>query len=177
MQIRYALAPITASALFAAPALAAGLNVSVEVPRLNVSEYHRPYVAAWIERADNSLAGTLAVWYDVRTKTNNPEGEGTKWLKDLRQWWRRGGRELAVPVDGITGATKPAGKHAVAVTEGSAAMPKLAPGAYKLVVEAAREVGGREVVSIPFQWPPTAAAQPTASGKEELGAIKLELKP
>jgi hypothetical protein len=56
-------------------------------------------------------------------------------------------------------------------------MPKLAPGAYKLVVEAAREVGGREVVSIPFQWPPTAAAQPTATGKEELGEIKLELKP
>jgi hypothetical protein len=32
-------------------------------------------------------------------------------------------------------------------------------------------------VSIPFQWPPTAAAQPTATGKEELGEIKLELKP
>lgn len=177
MQLRYALAPITASVLFAAPALAAGLNVSIEVPRLNVSEYHRPYVAAWIERADNSLAGTLAVWYDVRTKTNNPEGEGTKWLKDLRQWWRRGGRELAVPADGITGATKPAGKHAIAVTEGSAALPKLAPGAYKLVVEASREVGGREVVSVPFQWPPTSAQPTTVAGKEELGEIKLELKP
>ncbi|RYF31814.1 MAG: DUF2271 domain-containing protein [Comamonadaceae bacterium] len=177
MQIRYALAPIAASALFAAPALAAGLNVSIEVPRLNTSEYHRPYVAAWIERADNSLAGTVALWYDVRTKTNNPEGEGTKWLKDLRQWWRRGGRELAVPVDGITGATKPAGKHAIAVTEGSAAMPKLAPGAYKLVVEAAREQGGREVVSLPFQWPPTKAEQTAAQGKDELGAVSLELKP
>ena len=80
-------------------------------------------------------------------------------------------------MNGITGATKPAGKHQLSFTEGSAQMPKLAPGAYKLVVEAAREVGGREVVSIPFQWPPTAAAQPTASGKEELGEIKLELKP
>lgn len=165
------------SALFGAPALAAGLAVNIEVPRLNAAEYHRPYVAAWIERPDNTLATTLAVWYDVRTKTNNPEGEGTKWLKDLRQWWRRGGRELAVPVDGVTSATKPAGKHQLSFVEGAGALPKLAPGAYKLVVEAAREVGGREVVSIPFQWPPASAAQPVAAGKEELGEIRLELKP
>lgn len=165
------------SALFGAPALAASLALNIEVPRLNAAEYHRPYVAAWIERSDNTLATTLAVWYDVRTKTNNPEGEGTKWLKDLRQWWRRGGRELAVPVDGVTSATKPAGKHQLSFAEGTGALPKLAPGAYKLVVEAAREVGGREVVSIPFQWPPASAAQPVAAGKEELGEIRLELKP
>jgi len=177
VHLRHSLAPIATSALFAAPALAAGLSATIEIPRLNVSEYHRPYVAAWIERADNSMGGTLAVWYDVRTKTNNPEGEGTKWLKDLRQWWRRGGRELAVPVDGVTGATKPAGKHALSFAEGSGAMPKLAPGAYKFVVEAAREVGGREVVSLPFQWPPSAATESAGTGKEELGEIKLQLKP
>lgn len=177
MHIRYSLAPAAVSALFGAPALAAGLAVSIEVPRLNVSEYHRPYVATWIERADNTQAATLAVWYDVRTKTNNPEGEGTKWLKDIRQWWRRGGREMAMPADGVTSATKPAGKHQLSFTEGTGPMPRLAPGAYKLVVEAAREVGGREVVSIPFQWPPTSAQQPVAAGKEELGEIRLELKP
>lgn len=177
MKVHYALPSLALGALFSAPALAAGLGVSIEVPRLNVSEYHRPYVAAWIERADSTLATTLTVWYDIRTKTNNPEGEGTKWLKDMRQWWRRGGRELAVPVDGVTGATKPAGTHQLSFTEGSVALPKLAPGSYKLVVEAAREVGGREVVSIPFQWPPSAASQPSATGSEELGAIRLELKP
>lgn len=174
MNVRYSLAT---AALFGAPTFAAGLAVNIEVPRLNVSEYHRPYVAAWIERPDNSLASTLAVWYDVRTKTNNPEGEGTKWLKDLRQWWRRGGRELSVPVDGVTSATRPVGKHLLTFAEGSTAFPKLAPGDYKLVVEAAREVGGREVVSIPFQWPPTSAQPVTVTGKEELGDIKLELKP
>lgn len=177
MQLRYPLAPIALSALFAGPAVAAGLGVNIEIPRLNVSEYHRPYVAAWIERADNSMATTLAVWYDVRTKTNNPEGEGTKWLKDLRQWWRRGGRELAVPIDGVTGATKPAGKHALSFTEGSKPLAQLAPGSYKLVVEAAREVGGREVVTVPFQWPPAKADSVTATGKEELGEVKVEFKP
>ena len=175
MQVRYSLAVPALAALFGAPVFAAGLGASIEVPRINASEYHRPYVAAWIERADNSVAATVAVWYDVRTKTNNPEGEGTKWLKDLRQWWRRTGRELEVPIDGVTGATKPAGKHPITLAD--AATAKLTPGAYKFVVEAAREVGGREVVTIPFQWPPAKADLQSASGSSELGEIKLELKP
>jgi len=177
VHLRYPLAPIALSALFAGPAVAAGLGVNIEIPRLNVSEYHRPYVAAWIEKPDNTVATTLAVWYDIRTKTNNPEGEGTKWLKDLRQWWRRTGRELSVPVDGVTGATKPAGKHQLNFTEGAKPLGQLAPGSYKLVVEASREVGGREVVSVPFQWPPAKAEQFGAKGKDELGEIQLELKP
>lgn len=177
MQARYATAPVALSALLAAPAFAASLGVSIEVPRLNVSEYHRPYVATWIERADNTVARTLSVWYDTRTKPNANGEEGTKWLKDLRQWWRRGGRELTMPVDGVTGATKPAGKHQLSFSDGAAPLATLAPGAYKLVVEAAREEGGREVVSIPFQWPPAGAQQPGAAGSHELGEVKLELKP
>ena len=174
MQVRYSLA---LAALFGAPAFAAGLTVNIEVPRLNVSEYHRPYVAAWIERPDQSVASTLAVWYDVKNKGGNAEGEGTKWLKDMRQWWRRTGRELEMPIDGVSSATRPAGKHQIAFSEGSVALPKLAPGAYKLYVEAAREVGGREIVSIPFQWPPAKAEQSQAAGNSELGAVTLELKP
>jgi hypothetical protein len=30
------------------------------------------------------------VLYDTRKKDN----AGTKWVKDLRQWWRKAGREL-----------------------------------------------------------------------------------
>ena len=64
--------PLCALALgsaLAAPALAAGLDVSVEIPRLNVAEYHRPYVAIWVEPADAKAdvpgtPATLAVWYD-----------------------------------------------------------------------------------------------------------------
>ena len=42
---------------------------------------------------------------------------------------------------------------------------------------AAREVGGREMVRIPFQWPPKAAATGQAKGETELGAVSLSLKP
>lgn len=36
------------AASVAAPALAADLTVTVEVPRISTAAYHRPYVAAWI---------------------------------------------------------------------------------------------------------------------------------
>ena len=88
----------------AAQPTAADLSLSVEIPQLPVAEYHRPYVAIWIEGADQNIAANLAVWYQVR-------GDHTKWLPDLRQWWRRGGRDLKVPVDGLTGATRPVGQH------------------------------------------------------------------
>jgi len=77
----------------------------------------------------------------------------------------------------IAPSTRPAGKHQIAVSEGSVALPKLAPGAYKLYVEAAREVGGREIVSLPFQWPPAKAEQSQVAGSSELGEVSLELKP
>jgi Predicted periplasmic protein (DUF2271) len=51
--------------LLSGAATAADLSVSIEVPRLNVAEYHRPYVAAWLERPDQSVAAHLNVWYDV----------------------------------------------------------------------------------------------------------------
>jgi len=151
----------------------AGLDVSVEIPRLDVAEYHRPYVAIWIENADQSVAADLAVWYDVAKKEN----EGTEWLKDLRQWWRRSGRGQQFPVDGVSGATKPAGTHAVRLEEGAGALAGLKPGNYALVVEAAREVGGRELVRVPFQWPAQKAERLAARGEHELGAVELNIVP
>ena len=155
------------------PAMAADMNVTVTVPQLQVAEYHKPYVAVWLEKADGSVAANLSVWYDIKKR----DAEGTKWLKDMRQWWRRTGRELSFPVDGVTQPTKPAGAQALSFSEGKNPMPKLAPGQYKLMVEAAREVGGRELVSIPFEWPAKQAANLSAQGSSELGLVKLDLKP
>lgn len=159
--------------LIATPALAAEIGVSVEIPRLDVAEYHRPYVAIWVERPDRSVAADLAVWYDLKLKND----EGEKWLKDLRQWWRRSGRNLDMPVDGVSSATRAPGKHRLSFKDGSAPLGKLAPGEYRIVVEAAREVGGREVLEIPFSWPPQKNGNQTAQGSHELGQIVLELAP
>jgi len=152
---------------------AADLAVKVEIPRLTVAEYHRPYTAVWIEKADQSFAANLAVWYDVKMKA----GEGTKWLKDMRQWWRKSGRELQMPVDGLSGATRAPGEHTLTFAAGKSPLDKLPPGEYTVVVEAAREVGGRELVRVPFTWPPTAAQSNQAKGEHELGAVSVAVKP
>jgi hypothetical protein len=164
---------MTLSGVMAAPALASDVKLSVEIPRLTVAEYHRPYVAFWLERPDQSFVANVAVWYDLKQKDN----EGTKWLKDMRQWWRRVGRELQMPVDGLSSATRPPGEHQVAVAADKPPFAGLGAGEYVLVIEGAREVGGRELLKIPFQWPPKAAESLKVKGKTELGGVALDLKP
>ncbi|MGE0768381.1 MAG: DUF2271 domain-containing protein [Hyphomicrobiaceae bacterium] len=156
-----------------APAGAAELEVNIEIPQLDVVEYHRPYVAIWLEPADRTAAKTLSVWYEVA----NRKKEGDKWLKDLRQWWRRAGRDMKVPADGITGATKPVGKHAVRLDPTNKVLAELVPGDYEVVVEAAREVGGREIVRLPLKWPAEAPVLTEVRGKEELGSVSLKVTP
>lgn len=176
------------AALGTLPAGAAQLDVSVQIPQLDVAEYHRPYVAVWIEREDRSVAANLSVWYQVKRNAPNAMApaavgakpasaeSGTKWLPDLRQWWRRGGRDLAMPADGLSSATKPVGTHEQSYGDKSP-LAALAPGRYKLVVEAAREDGGRELVDVAFDWPAKAATAVEAQGKSELGAIRVAVKP
>lgn len=154
-------------------AAAAELRVELELPDLQISDYRRPYVAVWLERPDNSVAANLAVWYDVRMR----DDEGLTWLKDIRKWWRRTGRDLTMPVDGVTAATRGPGTHKLAFTAGAQPLGELAAGEYRLVVEASREHGGREVVTVPLQWPPAAEQRLDADGARELGRVAVELIP
>jgi len=166
------LVSVTMTGLMAGPALAADVKVTVGIPRLTVSEYHRPYVAIWLEKPDQTFVGNIAVWYDTKLKDN----EGTKWLKDMRQWWRRSGRNLEMPVDGLSSATRPPGEHQITVGN-AAPFTNLAAGEYQLVVEAAREVGGRELLRVPFTWPAKETLNLKAQGEHELSLIAIDVKP
>lgn len=160
--------------LLSAPALAGDLNVKITLPQLDVAAYHRPYLAAWLEDADQRVAANLTVWYDLKKKDNG----GAKWLPDMRQWWRKSGRDLQLPIDGVTGATRGPGEHALEFSAAKTPLDKLPAGEYQLVVEAAREAGGREVVRVPFTWPPkSGATEPvTVQGKEEITSVSLQIK-
>ena len=145
-------------------------QATVEVPRLEVAEYHRPYIALWLEKPDGAFVANLAVWYDVRPKKGQGE-EGTTWLKDLRTWWRKIGRELSMPVDGVSGPTRPPGRHAAVVSPGA-----LPPGEYVLAAEAARELGGREVLRGPLGWDGRTVEGGRLQGKSELGIVQISTK-
>jgi len=147
----------------ATPVAAATLNVTI--PPIDTAEYHKPYVAIWLEpAAAGGAIRTLSVWYEVSKKGNEP---GTKWLSDLRAWWRKGGKSLKMPADGVSGATRAPGTHSVTLPA------DLKPGKYVLNVEAARETGGREVVRMPIEVPVRRAS---SGGSLELGDITLSPK-
>jgi len=154
-------------------AVGAELTVKFEIPQLNVAEYHRPYVALWLERADHAVVANLAVLYDVKKKDN----AGTKWVKDLRTWWRKSGRDIALPLDGVSGATRATGEQKLVFGPARTQFDKLPAGDYQLVIEAAREAGGRELVRVPFKLPLKGTRSFSAGGKEELGAVTLQITP
>lgn len=143
------------------PGAASAATISITVPKINVAEYHKPYVVGWLEPATGGDARTVFVWYDVKKGGREP---GTKWLADLRSWWRKGGRSLKLPADGVSGATRAPGTYQVPLPA------NLPAGQYVLKVEAARETGGRELVSVPITLPRGKGA---ASGKTELGAVTI----
>ncbi|MGF6273295.1 hypothetical protein ABIB38_001653 [Massilia sp. UYP11] len=170
MKLSYSLA--LALPLASGSAMGADLSVKFELPQLNVAEYHKPYVAIWIEHADQSIASNLAVLYDVKMKDKG----GEKWVKDLRTWWRKAGRDATLPIDGVSGATRAPGAHTMKFNGARHGIDKLPAGDYKLVVEAAREAGGREVVKVPFTWAGKGKLAANAAGKEELGAVSLQIQ-
>jgi hypothetical protein len=145
--------------------MAADLTVSVEIPRIAVAAYHRPYVAVWIETPDQTAVRTLAVWYEIA----KPDQEGQDWLKDLRTWWRKGGRAMRMPADGVSGATRAPGRQTVTIP--GARLSGLATGQYNVVVEAAREQGGHDLVRVPIRW--GAANSGQGRGTAELGAVSV----
>lgn len=148
------------------------LTLEIEIPQQNVVEYHKPYLAGWIE-GPGVTQGTIFVWYDVKKR----EGAGQKWLPDLRSWWRKAGRDLTLPIDGVSGATRAPGRQVLTLDTAKTVLKDLKPGAYTLVVEADREAGGHDLVKLPLNWNAGKAVTVSGRGEGELGAIKLTYKP
>jgi hypothetical protein len=146
---------------------AASLEVELEVPKLDADPYFRPYVAVWLETPERKPVATLSLWYQVETAKG--QEDGTKWLKDLRQWWRKLGRASGGKVDGVTGATRRPGVYAINWQDSS-----LGDGEYLLNFEAAREDGGRSYQRVPINF-----AEPetlTIPADNELGLISIKVK-
>lgn len=198
---------VAAAVMAATSAAGAELSLKVTVPQIQQTGPRpalRPYVAIWLRKEDNTFATNLAVWYQIEApaRRGGPAGfggamppregrgmmppgpqanprtpGGARWLNEVREWWADSGNSLQFPVDGLTSASKAAGTHELTFAGDDPKLAGLAPGNYKLMVEAAREHGGKELVSIPFTWPGTAPQMASASGKTELGQIELVVKP
>ncbi len=152
---------------------AVAFTISVEIPRIETDAYFRPYVAVWLETEQREAVQTLALWYQVDAA--NTQEDGSKWLKDLRQWWRKVGKKNASNYDGFTGATRRPGQHKLVWKTELAG--ELEVGNYFINFEAAREEGGRTFHRAPFAVKKTSSKQSiTIPAEHEFGEITIYLE-
>ncbi len=140
------------------------VTLELELPSLDVRPYHRPYVAIWLETTGRDGVQTIAVWH-----------EGDKWLKDLRQWWRKLGRDSQPPYDGMSGATRKPGTYTINWDVKDKEGNPLPHGEYSLNIEAVREEGGRDFLKQKLLMGAGKSQHFTLAGEGELGKIEIKI--
>lgn len=145
-------------------ASAGSADIQLEIPAIETSQYHRPYVAVWVEDEQQSPVRLIALW------TEKPD-----WLKDLRRFWRKIGRSDNQLVDAVSGATRKPGSYTLTWDGKDDKGTDLPAGKYTLFVEAAREQGGRSLLKQEFVLPGN--GQVIEAGPDsELGTVKMTLR-
>lgn len=121
----------------------AELEVNFEIARAEGGgRYRRPYMAVWVENAEEKSVRTLVLWLQTT-------GPGPRWHRDLKRWFkqdtaRRTMSELNL-IGTISAATKPPGIYK-AVWDGKDDEGQWVPkGTYKLYIETAREHGTYQI--------------------------------
>ncbi|WP_254509090.1 DUF2271 domain-containing protein [Anatilimnocola floriformis] len=125
------------------------LEVKVELARAPGAQYRRPYVAVWLEDADEFPVRTGLLF--MTTKAPGP-----RWHRDLLRWYKQDNvRKLADDktnlIDTIASASRGPGEYK-AVFDGLDDSGKaLKPGKYTLFVEVAREHGTYQIIRQPLE--------------------------
>ncbi len=139
--------------------------VEYQIPSHPVAEYRRPYVAIWITDTERQPVRQLLV-----------HGDSLRWLREIPLWWRRYGRRDESMIDGLTRATPIPGWHRLVWDGRDDGGRRVGNGSYLLQLEAAREHGGRELVTLPFELTGRAFRQ-QARGERELGSVRVSFGP
>lgn len=143
------------------PAQAQMMELKLSLPNLDVGPYHKPYVAVWVETPERQPVTTITLWVGEQ-----------EWYKDLRQWWRKIGRNQPM-LDAFTGATRRPGHYTLAWDGKDAQGNPLPHGSYLLNVEAVREEGGRSYKRIPFELGSKGVL--TIEAQAEFGEVQITL--
>lgn len=141
------------------------LQIELEIPAIKTNPYHKPYIAVWVETPKRKGVHTLAFWK-----------EQPDWFKDLRQWWRKIGRDNSPNYDATTGATRKPGSYQLNWDGVTSAGEKIPSGEYVLHIESVREQGSREYIRQKFTFGLDQPQQYKLQGKTELGSITISIK-
>lgn len=124
------------------------LKVKIELSRPAGAQYRRPYVAVWLEDADDFPVRTGLLF--MMTKQPGP-----RWHRELNRWYRQDNvRKLADDTDlisTISSASRGPGEYE-AVFDGKDDNGKpLKAGKYTLLIEVAREHGTYQIIRQPLE--------------------------
>jgi len=140
------------------------LQIDVEIARISEQFVHRPFVAVWVEDANQKPVKLLSIWF------NKP-----KWLRDLREFYKNYGANFspgAMSMSAAAGATRSAGKYTL-VWDGKDEAGNYVPaGTYTIQIEAAREHGTYQIMSGAIECGKKPAAV-TLAGNIEIAAASL----
>lgn len=150
------------------------LLVKFELASPTGSQYRRPYVAVWLEDADEFPVRTAVLW--MQTKQPGP-----RWHRDLLRWYRNDAvRKLADKRDligTISGATRGSGQYK-AVFDGKDDAGQLLPaGKYTLFIEVAREHGTYQLIRHPLTLGTEPIAETKLKSNVEIQSASVEYRP
>jgi len=137
-------------------------TIRFALPKIRSANYRKPYVAVWLEDSDHQVVKNLMLL-----------GESERWMSKNSFWWRREGRKSPELLDIFARPTRRAGEYQITWQGRDDFGQTLAPGIYHLSMEAARENGDHERISIPFKL--GQAGLLTASGQQEINRLELEI--
>lgn len=149
------------------------LVVQFELAQITGEIYRRPYVAIWLEDADDRAVRTALLWL----QTNPP---GPRWHRDLLRWYRHDAvRRLADKRDligTISGATRGPGRYKAVFDGKDDAGQPLPPGDYTLFLEVARERGTYQLIRQPLTLGATPIAETQLKSNVEISSASYEYR-
>jgi len=139
-------------------------SIHFSLPKIRSGNYRKPYVALWIENSKRKVVKNLLLL-----------GDSERWMSKNSLWWRRLGRKEPNLLDIMARPTRRAGQYSIEWQGLDDFGKPLSKGKYQLIIEAAREHGGHEKISIPFEL--GKPLKLTEKGQKEIQHIELTLRP
>ncbi len=139
-------------------------TIRFALPTIRDGEYRRPYVAMWLENGERKVVKNLLLL-----------GDNERWMTENRYWWRKQGRNEIELLEGFARPTRRPGEyelHWYGLDDHGKVMPR---GNYTLQIEAAREHGDHERLSISFELGDN-TINTIKKGQRELNFLQLIIK-
>ncbi|MEM7365112.1 MAG: DUF2271 domain-containing protein [Pseudomonadota bacterium] len=135
-------------------------SLDYEIPSFSSGNYRRPYLAIWITDNKRRVVRNLLLL-----------GESERWARENSRWWRQVGRRDETALSGLARPTRRPGQYRVTWDGRDDFGKSLLGKKYTLHIEAAREHGEKDYVTLTID--PETPVSLKVPPKGEIGSISL----